>query len=235
MAEVILCPKLRHGRNLASVSLAEILAFGALSLHIRNVRHWGPHNRREPWQGHGWNPLKMPRDPAEQSQLLWSPAVSATATSIRLPLCEGVWARPNYLGPSQIPHRDEEIIKWKLRVLPLTEENTTHGVLVTILKKKFSSYYHLWNNQPLPCSFNSEVLLNNFFYFLVSFSTLPSFIPLGLPQYRCGFLSLPLICIIVNSAVQCIVAVIRAFPTPNNIFISAPLVSSRKFRSALNV
>lgn len=103
------------------------------------------------------------------------------------------------------------------------------------LFKKSSSSYHLWSNQPLPCSFNSEVLLNNVFCFLVSFSTLPSFIPLGLPQYRCGFLSLPPICIIVNNAVQCIVAVIRAFPTPNNIFISAPLVSSRKFRCALNV
>lgn len=27
------------------------------------------------------------------------------------------------------------------------------------LKKKSSSYYHLWNNQPLPCPFNSEALL----------------------------------------------------------------------------
>lgn len=161
MAEVIPCPKLRHGRNLASVFLAEILAFEALRLRVRNVRHWGPHNRRKPWQGHGWNPLKMPRDPADQSQLLWCPAVSATATSIWLQLCERVWARPNHLGPSQIPHRDKEIIKWELRVLLLTVENITYGVLVTIFKKKSSSYYHLWNNQPLPCSFNSEALLNN--------------------------------------------------------------------------
>lgn len=132
----------------------------------------------------------MSRDPADQSQLLWCPAVSATATSIWQQLCERVWARPNHLGPSQIPDSQRQRDN-KMGTVVFATNSRKHNIWCSgnhLKKKKSSSYYHLWNNQPFPCSFNNDALLR-FFCFLIYFWTLPSFISLGLPQHRCRSLS----------------------------------------------
>lgn len=135
MAEVILCPKLAW-KEFSFCFAGWNAAFWSSQSSYKKCETLRTPQQEGALTRTWWNPLKMPRDPADQSQLLWCPVFSAIATSIWLQLCEGVWARPNHLGPSQIPHRDGEIIKWELQVLPLTVENTTYGVLVTIFKKK---------------------------------------------------------------------------------------------------